>query len=86
MSFLFINQLLVRDSPKEMSMTVAIMKCIGTLAATIGVTFFGTCAGNTLSGACGFILIIGLLCFLLDLAYILLLNQQKKIAQKLSAP
>lgn len=67
MSFLFIDMLLKRSDRSAFSMTVAICKCIGTLAPTI---LFGM--ENS------FVLVIGSLCFVMDLIYIGLLYQFKQ--------
>lgn len=67
MSFLFIDLVLKRVKREEFSMTVAICKCIGTLAPTI---LFGL--ENS------FIFVIGLLCFVIDSIYIGILFSYKK--------
>ena len=69
MSFLFIDLLIRRGYTKELSMVVAVCKCIGTLAPTL---LFG--ADNN------FILGVGLLCFVIDLIYIGLLYHLRKRA------
>jgi hypothetical protein len=66
MSFLFISFLLNRDDIKDISMTVAISKWIGTLAQTI---VFGKDSQ--------FIFIIGILCAIVDLSYVFLLYRFK---------
>lgn len=64
MSVAYLYMLNRRRSSKGQSMLIAVCKCIGTLTPTI----FGTIEGNT------FILVTGILCFLLDLTYIYFLG------------
>lgn len=69
MSVLFLAMLFERDDTKAQSMTIAICKCIGTLTPTI----YGQLNGINI-----YILITGIICFVLDLAYIYFLAQRKK--------
>jgi hypothetical protein len=64
MSGLFIAMFVGRRGPRGQSMTIAIAKWIGTAAPTI---IFGVHEGSA------FILTIGILCFVFDVAYIALL-------------
>jgi hypothetical protein len=64
MSGLFIAMFVGRRGPRGQSMTIAVAKWIGTAAPTI---IFGVHEGST------FILTIGILCFVSELAYIALL-------------
>jgi hypothetical protein len=64
MSGLFIAMFVVRQGPRGQSIVIAVAKWIGTLAPTI---LFGALAGSA------FILGVGLLCSVFDLAYIGLL-------------
>lgn len=60
MSIAYLYMLNRRKSSKGQSMTIAVCKCIGTLTPTI----FGTIEGNI------FILVTGVICFVLDVIYI----------------
>lgn len=64
MSIAYLYMLNRRKSSKGQSMTIAICKCVGTLTPTI----FGTLEGNW------FILVTGIICFVLDIIYIYCLN------------
>jgi hypothetical protein len=64
MSVLFIAMFVARRGPRGQSMVIALAKWIGTLAPTI---LFGVLGGST------FIVGVGLLCSVFDLAYIALL-------------
>jgi hypothetical protein len=64
MSGLFIAMFVGRRGPRGQSMTIAVAKCIGTAAPTI---IFGVYEGSA------FILTLGILCFIFDVAYIVLL-------------
>jgi hypothetical protein len=64
MSVLFITMFVARRGPRGQSIVIAVAKWIGTLAPTI---LFGVLGGST------FILGVGLLCSVFDLAYIGLL-------------
>lgn len=68
MSFLFISFLLNRDKIVDISMSVAVVKLLGTVALTI---VFG--ANNE------FIFIVGVLCFIIDLSYASLFFYLKRI-------
>lgn len=73
MSIAYLYMLNRRKSSKGQSMLIAVSKCIGTLTPTI----FGTIEGNT------FILVTGVICFVLDLVYIYCLHyvmQKEKAA------
>jgi hypothetical protein len=64
MSVLFIAMFVARRGPRGQSIVIAVAKWIGTLAPTI---LFGVLAGST------FIVGVGLICSVFDLAYIALL-------------
>ena len=64
MSIAYLYMLNRRKSSKGQSMTIAICKCVGTLTPTI----FGTLEGNW------FILVTGIICFVLDIVYIYCLS------------
>ncbi len=64
MSGLFIAMFVGRRGPRGQSMTIAVAKWIGTAAPTI---IFGVYEGSA------FILTLGILCFIFDVAYIVLL-------------
>ena len=68
MSVAYLYMLNRRRSTKGQRMTIAVCKCIGTLTPTI----FGTLEGNM------FILVTGIICFVLDLMYIYFLNVVRK--------
>lgn len=72
MSISYLYLLNRRRSSKGQSMTIAVCKCIGTLTPTL----YGTMEGNT------FILVTGIICFVLDLLYIYFLHsvQRKEAA------
>ncbi|WP_211207195.1 hypothetical protein [Stackebrandtia nassauensis] len=76
MSGLFIAMLIARRGPRGQSMVIAVAKWIGTLAPTI---VFGVYEGST------FILGIGILCSVFDLAYIGLLWMVQRRPQLLVA-
>lgn len=65
MSVTYLYMLNSRKSSKGQTMTIAICKCIGTLAPTI----FGTIEGNI------FIFITGIICFIFDIIYIFFLHK-----------
>lgn len=69
MSVLFLAMLFERNDTKAQSMTIAICKCIGTLAPTI----YGQLNGLNI-----YVLLTGIICFVLDLAYIYFLAERKK--------
>lgn len=68
MSVAYLYMLNRRRSSKGQSMTIAVCKCIGTLTPTI----FGTMEGNM------FILVTGIICFVLDIMYIYFLHEVQK--------
>lgn len=70
MSILFIIMLVYRSDINGQNLTIAICKCIGTLLPTIS---FGIIKENRL------ILILGIFCFIFDLAYIYFLYNIKKV-------
>ncbi len=74
MSVAYLYMLNRRRSSKGQTMTIAVCKCIGTLTPTI----FGTMEGNM------FILVTGVICFVLDLLYIYFLHGVQKKEQDLS--
>lgn len=80
MSVAYLYMLNRRRSSKGQSMTIAVAKCIGTLTPTI----FGTMEGNT------FILVTGIICFVLDILYIYFLHgvqkKEKTMAQGSQQP
>lgn len=65
MSLLFINMLVTRINTKGQSLTIAILKCIGTLAPTF---LYGVVYGNQL------VLALGIFCLVFDIIYIYYLN------------
>lgn len=71
MSVLFLVMLFRRDDTRAQTLPIAICKWLGTLAPTI----YGQLNGNP---AAGFILITGLVCCVLDIAYICLLRKRKR--------
>lgn len=70
MSVLFLTMLFRREDTKAQSMTIAVCKCIGTLTPTI--------YGN-LNGINIYIMLTGIICFALDLAYIYFLWKFQKV-------
>ncbi len=66
MSVLFIDMLFKRSGPEGQSQVIAVNKWIGTAAPTLQ---YGLLGGDS------FVLGIGLLCFLFDVSYILLLSR-----------
>lgn len=74
MSIAYLYMLNRRRSSKGQSMTIAVCKCIGTLTPTI----FGTMGGNT------FILVTGIICFVLDVLYIYFLHNVQKKERRLA--
>jgi len=69
MSILFINMIVNRTTTAGQSLTIAINKCIGTLALTI---LFGVIGGSKL------ILALGIFCSVFDILYIYFLNSVKR--------
>jgi hypothetical protein len=76
MSVLFIGMFIARRGGEGQSLTIATAKWIGTLAPTI---LFGLLGGPGLNGPNTFLLIVGLLCALFDILYILLLAGKLEI-------
>ena len=72
MSVMFLAQLFSHNDTKAQSMTIAVCKCVGTLAPTV----YGQINGSPLAG---YILITGLVCFVFDMAYIVLLRKQLSV-------
>jgi len=72
MSVLFISMFFQRNGSEGQSLTIALSKCIGTLAPTV---LFGIIGSNSMGGPNSFILFIGSIVFLFDLAYIFLLKK-----------
>ena len=75
MSLLFLSMFVARRGAEGQSMTIAVAKCIGTLAPTI---LFGVIKDVPL------VLVIGALCFVFDLIYIGLLYWGR--SQRLTTP
>jgi hypothetical protein len=74
MSILFIDMLLRRGSSDGQSMIIAVSKWLGTLAPTI---LFGVTGTDTFHGPNRMLFLIGLLCSLFDLIYIVILARTK---------
>lgn len=70
MSLLFISMFVQRNGMEGQSLTIAISKCIGTLAPTI---LFGIIGSNSMGGPNFMMLLMGVLIFLLDTFYIYLI-------------
>lgn len=70
MSALFISMLYMRKNTRGQSMSIAITKCIGTLCATITMIL-----GNHEA-----LTIIGIICFVLDVIYVILLSKRANSA------
>ena len=79
MSILFIIMLHNRHRSEGQSLTIAYSKCIGTLAPTI---LFGIIGSVAMNGPSIFILIMGLIIFVFDLVYIVLLSKVRKLGQR----
>jgi hypothetical protein len=77
MSGLFIAMFLARRGPRGQSMTIAVAKWIGTAAPTV---VFGVHEGSA------FIVMVGALCFLLDVAYIALLAWARRHPDAVRTP
>jgi hypothetical protein len=77
MSGLFIAMFVARGGPRGQSVVIAVAKWIGTLAPTIA---FGALAGSA------FILGVGILCSIFDLAYLGLLLWARHSLARLDAP
>ena len=74
MSVAYLYMLNRRRSSKGQTMTIAVCKCIGTLTPTI----YGAMGGNM------FIVVTGIICFVLDLLYIFFLYGIQKKARCLT--
>jgi hypothetical protein len=72
MSALFISMLIQRNGTEGQSLTIAISKCIGTLAPTI---LFGIIGSVTMGGPNKLMFITGCVIFVLDIAYIVLFRK-----------
>jgi len=70
MSVLFIAMLVQRGSSNGQTLTIAVCKCIGTIAPTI---LFGVVGHRIFGGANSFILAVGIIIALFDMAYIWML-------------
>ena len=68
MSILFIAMYYIRGGKRGQSLSIAITKCIGTLCATITMILAGQIFGIVLGG----------LCLLIDIAYIIILAHHPK--------
>jgi hypothetical protein len=79
MSVLFINMLVRRKSPEGQSLTIAYSKCLGTLAPTV---LFGIVGSVALGGPNRFMLMMGSIIFVTDVAYIILLTGARKMPEK----
>jgi len=79
MSVLFIVMFITRRGGEGQSLVIAANKWIGTLAPTI---LFGLIGGGGLPGPNTFLLILGLMCSLFDILYILLLTGKMRIFAK----
>lgn len=79
MSVLFIDLLHKRQSSEGQSMLIAVSKCLGTVAPTI---LFGYIGIQRLGGPNDFILGMGFVIFVFDLAYIFLLRNKIKSEKK----
>jgi hypothetical protein len=73
MSVLFIAMFLDRPGREGQSVTIAVCKWIGTLAPTI---LLGVLGGGGLKEPNTFVLVVGLLCSVFDIAYLLLLTSR----------
>ena len=79
MSVLFIVMLVQRNGTEGQSLTIAVGKWIGTLAPTI---LFGIIGSNAMGGPKPLMLWIGVLIFIFDVAYFLLLLKAKQKERK----
>jgi hypothetical protein len=82
MSILFLGMLFNRKNSNGQSMLIAVMKWIGTLAPTI---LFGVIGNDEFGGPNKLVLILGILIFIFDLVYILLLKKMKHSEEKVIA-
>lgn len=69
MSGLFISMFIAREGSRGQSLTIAVCKCVGTLAPSI---LFGVLEFRPL------VLIVGIVCLVLDLVYIGLIANVKR--------
>jgi hypothetical protein len=76
MSVLFILMLQNRSGTEGQSFTIAFGKCLGTLAPTI---LFGIIGSTAMNGPNRFILIIGLIIFVIDVVYIVMLRKFRRM-------
>lgn len=83
MSVLFINMLSERGSTEGQSLVIAAGKWLGTLAPTI---LFGILGTDVFNGPNRFLLVIGLLCSLFDLIYIIRLARMVSDKKRDTAP
>ncbi|WP_010523416.1 hypothetical protein [Aquimarina agarivorans] len=81
MSLLFIKMYFDRKGSRGQSLIIAINKCIGTLSASVLVGLVGV---NSLGGAYRSILYVGIVIFIIDLYYILLLRKEKYLEKSIS--
>jgi hypothetical protein len=85
MSILFIGLLIRRTTTEGQSLLIAIAKCLGTLAATLGIYVKISPKGTfELPNWEVFLVILGILCFVFDVLYIVLLTRKKR--QKTVSP
>ncbi|MBP3488746.1 MAG: hypothetical protein J6K53_10165 [Roseburia sp.] len=75
MSIAYLYMLNSRKSSRGQTMTIAVCKCIGTLTPTI----YGAIEGNI------FIIVTGIICFVLDVMYIGFLREVKRTEQAKAA-
>lgn len=79
MSYLFITMLFKRPTTEGQSLSVAILKCLGTLAATLGVLIKVWSIGSfELPNWDRFFVLLGVLCFVFDVLYIIFLARRLK--------
>lgn len=78
MSVLFVDMLLRRGGPRGQSMVIAVAKLVGTLAPTISLGF--------LSGFNPYVAVLGLLCLLFDVIYVLALWSVRDAAGVTASP
>jgi hypothetical protein len=76
MSVLFVAMFVQRNGSEGQSLTIAVSKCIGTLAPTV---LFGIIGSNSMGGPNFLMLVTGIIIFLLDLVYISILFRAKQI-------
>lgn len=76
MSVLFVAMFVQRNGSEGQSLTIAVSKCIGTLAPTV---LFGIIGSNSMGGPNFLMLVTGIIIFLLDMVYISILFRAKQI-------